>query len=83
MDEPLRSPEHDRLDRIEKQISASLAFGWLAARFVTEPESWPIFEAWMRSKPGGGPAENFTRELALMLTDELNIGRQLPRMFGG
>ena len=53
------------------QVRAAMAFGWMAASFVTEPETFGVFMTWARSRPGSG-LPGLTREMALTLVAELS-----------
>jgi len=66
-----------------QEVSGALGFGLLAAEFVTEAETWPVFAAWLASKPGGEGLAPLTRELARSLAASLADGLVLSDMLGG
>lgn len=37
----------------QAEIAAANSLGFLAADFCTEPETWPVFQAWLKSKCRG------------------------------
>jgi hypothetical protein len=60
------------------QIQAAIAFGFLAAKFVTERDRWPVFIAWQKTQ-GSVPLDpSFDRDYAKILLDELALGMQIP-----
>jgi hypothetical protein len=50
---------------------AAISFGHLAARFAAQPETWPVFHAWMQTQ---GISPEFSREMAEMLIGHLSVG---------
>jgi|HubBroStandDraft_2_1064218.scaffolds.fasta_scaffold22208_6 hypothetical protein len=66
-----------------QEVTGALSLGLLAAQFVTEPETWPVFAAWLATKPGGEGLAPLTREYAQSLTAGLADGVILSDMLGG
>lgn len=66
MPKPLRSSEHDDLE-----LLALLGLGALAALFVTEPESWPVFKIWVESNGTTGQTLDASRETVRQMADAI------------
>jgi hypothetical protein len=55
---------------MREQITALLSVAALAAQFVTEPESWPVFKAWL-AKRGAPMDPEYSRVMAREQADRL------------
>ena len=54
-----------------RAVSGSLGFAVLAGEFVTEPETWPVFAAWLATQMPAG-AIPLTREMAKYLGNQVS-----------
>jgi hypothetical protein len=64
-------------DLPEARDQAAYSIGFLAIDFITEPETWPVFAAWCRSKSSvpliaSGP--DVVRPLGMVLFEKMNRG---------
>ena len=59
--------------RMVKELVAAMAFGFMAAKFVIQPETWPVFERWCETRGDKEPLA-LTLAEAEELTGRLAIG---------
>lgn len=64
MTENLQPAGHDQLE-----LMAVLGLASAAALFVTEPETWPVFTAWMKAH--GGELHSISLPVAQLLAEQM------------
>ena len=74
-------PDGPALMPADVQVAA-VAFGLLAAEFVTSPETWPVFAAWADSMDDPMPAD-FTIETGRLLAEHLAFGLTVAEQMNG
>jgi hypothetical protein len=63
------------------KIRAAMGFGFMAALFVAQPETWPVFLEWAKDREG---ELSISHEAAVELIDELFRGaRTIDAMVAG
>ena len=60
-------------------IAGAMSFALLAAEFVSQAETWPVFSAWLENQPGEPPLR-MAREHAAYLTSVLAEGMLASQM---